>query len=230
MRSLSPRGTWPIFSQRSWIERSAALAPLRSRCRWPRPRRAAPPSRRGSPRSRRRAGPRAALRAAKKASCAARNRVQSASSSALPARPGGLPPRHQVAVGAGGRAPVGGALQALGLGDEGLLDLLGLAALAVEPGEVLATVLVELRARVAEPLPQRLLAGAVGARRCLPVVEQGLEPLPGGLPLGRLREGLGLGDDRLAGGERGGLGRGARLGGRRALLGDERRRARRPAR
>ena len=107
MRSLSPRGTCPIFSQRSWIARSAALAPLRSEVS-------------------------IASASASSASLAARFSAKPASRSpeggvargeervlrgaepgperflvGLAGPAGGLPARHQVAVGAGGRAPVG---------------------------------------------------------------------------------------------------------------------------
>ncbi|CVM76040.1 Uncharacterised protein [Streptococcus pneumoniae] len=129
--------------------------------------------------------------------------------------PGGaLPLVHQVAVLAGGHAPVGGGGQLLGTGDETLLDLLGLGRGGVQPGEVGAAGLVERGAGAAEALPQvvldRLGQTRTGLLGGLPLLEQLRHALGRGLPghpLGRgLGEGLGLGDDGLAGGQLLGLG------------------------
>ena len=67
----------------------------------------------------------AASRAPKKVSWAARNRCHSSSSTSLRRRAGRLPLPHQVAVAAGGRAPLGRVGQRLGLLDQPLLDRRG---------------------------------------------------------------------------------------------------------
>ena len=71
-------------------------------------------------------------------------------------------------------------------------------ALRTELGEVLAAAAVEGVARGPEPLPQRLLGGAVDVRGRLPLLEQLAQPLAGGLPLGGDGERLGVGHDPLA--------------------------------
>ena len=83
------------------------------------------------------------------------------------------------------------------------LTLLGRGVARLELGEEVATLAVERRARVAEPLPERLLRRPVearaGALRVLPLVEQGPQLLAGGTPLDARRVGrgdlLGLLDD-----------------------------------
>src|SRR5690606_33325105 len=142
--------------------------------------------------------------------------------------PRGLPARHQVAVGARRGAPVGRALELLGLRDDLLLEALRLGVARLELGEEVPAVAVEGRARGREPLPQRVLDLAVDPRAGLlgglPAVEQGAQRLPGLLPLGLLGvargDRLGLLDDRgarddgfLLRGRAGGLDRGAALGG-----------------
>src|SRR5690606_29339543 len=61
---------------------------------------------------------------------------------------GTLPLVHELAVGRGGRPPVGRVLQRLGARDQLLLDRLGALVLRVELGEVGASVAVEGAARL----------------------------------------------------------------------------------
>ncbi len=85
---------------------------------------------------------------------------------------GRLPLRHQVAVGTGGRTPVGRRRQLLGLDDELLLDDPGALALLVELGEVLLAPPGVRRPGRREPMPQLVVGGLVDPRQPLPLVEQ----------------------------------------------------------
>ena len=119
-----------------------------------------------------------------------------------------LPAVHQRPHGGAGRAPVGGGRQLLRLLDELLLGRARLAALGVERGEVRAAAATERVTGGGEPRPQRLVGLAVDAADRLPLLDDRLQPVAGGLP------GRGLGGDLL------------RLGGQRLLAGDLRRRGR----
>ena len=107
--------------------------------------------------------------------------------------------------------------QLLGPRDQLLLGLLRRAALGVELGEVLAAPLAERVARRREPLPQRVVGLAVDALDLLPLLDDRAQPVAGHLPRRRaLGDLLGLGDQRLLGGDRVGAGllaRGLRLAG-----------------
>ena len=147
-----------------------------------------------------------AARAAKNVSCAARNRVHSCSSASL--RPGRrLPLAHQRLEPARGRPPLGRAGQRLGLGDQLLLAGPGDAALLVQRGEVAATAAGERVPGGGEALPQLLVGLPVDAADRLPLLDDGAEPVAGGLPLRALGQLLGLEDELL-------LGRGRRRPGR----------------
>ena len=152
--------------------------------------------------------------AAKKESWAALKRSHRASSSAREARPAwrqrsmsrlkapALGPQSVLVASASASA------------DERLLGGLGLGLAALELGEVHAARLVEAVAGRGEPLPQRGLDVALEPDAAplvlLPLVEQRAHPRSAGLPLDlALRLGgdrLGLGDDPLALGGRGGAG------------------------
>ena len=109
-----------------------------------------------------------------------------------------LPLRHQVAVARGGRAPILGVGELLGLDDQLLLAGLGAGALPVQVGEVRTAAAVERLAGLGEPLPQQLVGLAVDAADRPPLVEDRLEPVAGLLPLGGLDgERLGLDGERL---------------------------------
>src|SRR4051794_19212168 len=114
----------------------------------------------------------------------------------------GLPAVHEAAHGRRGRAPVGGRRQPLRLGDELLLGGAGLVALRVERGEVRAAAAAERVTGGGEARPQRLVGLAVDAADRLPLLDDRLEPVAGGLP------GRRLGGDLL------------RLRGQRLLAGD----------
>ena len=110
-------------------------------------------------------------------------------------RAGGLPLAHQVAVAAGGRAPVGRVGERLGLLGQPLLDDAGAVALLVLLGEVRLAAPGVGRARGREPAPQRVVGGPVDAGERLPLVEQLAQPVGAVAPVVALGELLGLGDD-----------------------------------
>ena len=118
-----------------------------------------------------------------------------------------LPLRHQVAILAGGRAPVGRRRQRLGLDDQLLLDRLGVLAQRRLLAEVrLATTRV-CRAGRAEAVPQLVVGGLAEPGERLPLVEQGAELVGAGLPVVACGDLLGLvGDARLLGLRLGDLG------------------------
>ncbi len=112
--------------------------------------------------------------------------------------PGSLPPAHQLAERAGGRAPVGRSGQGLGLAAQLLLAGLDVLPLGFQGGEEGLAPLGERVAGRGQPLPQHRLGGPVGVRGRLPLLEQLAHPLAAALPVGGLGgDLLGLGDDPL---------------------------------
>ena len=115
-------------------------------------------------------------------------------------RAGGLPVAHQVAVGAGGGSPVGGAGERLRLLDQPLLHDPGALALLLLLGEVDLAAPGVGGAGGGEPPPQRVVGGLVDPRERLPLVEQVAQPVGATAPVVAVGELLGLGDDGLLGG------------------------------
>ena len=112
-------------------------------------------------------------------------------------RAGGLPLAHQVAVAAGGRAPLGRRRERLGLLGQALLDDAGAVAALVLLGEVRLAVPGVRRPRGGEAAPQRVVGGPVEAGQLLPRREQVAQPVGAVAPVGALGELLGLGDELL---------------------------------
>ena len=97
---------------------------------------------------------------------------------------GRFPQPHQLAVRAGGRAPVGGPRQGLGVGDQLLLAGLDVLAFRLQGGEIRLAPLGEGVAGRGQPLPQDGFGRPFGVRRRLPLLEQLAHPLAAALPVG----------------------------------------------
>ncbi len=111
---------------------------------------------------------------------------------------GRLPLTHQLAERTGGRSPLRGSGQRLGVGAQLLLADPDVLALGLQGGEVRLTPLGERVAGRGQPLPQDSLGGPLGVRGRLPLLEQFAHPLAAALPVGGLGgDLLGLGDDPL---------------------------------